>query len=400
MKRILALVLIGLLITTNASAWTVDGLEYTTRKKITIQTTNVGADQTDFPLLVYIDADGDIGDSNADGYDIRFTEDDGSTLLKYERESWSGGGGGAVTANIWVKTAVTTVGTGATDIYVYYRDTDTADGEDATNVWDANFVAVWHLNTDDFTDSTGTHNATNQGSDNIAGKIAGGKDFVESSTDYIEVPIHADFRCAQPTVEYWTKPGDTANYYEATFSIGKDTNDRWVLQFFNTQDYTTIWNDINNSGVRYTSSKDIIDGNWHYVAVTITTATGSIIYVDGASTLSSGTAAAKLGFDALPSDSTIYIGAATASAGGPENYFDGIIDEVRFSNIPRSLEWQKFTYYNVNEADNELDWGDEEVDGGAAGVIKTYNGLAWASIKTINGLAVASVKTINSAAAQ
>ena len=35
-----------------------------------------------------------------------------------------------------------------------------------------------------------------------------------------------------------------------------------------------------------------------------------------------------------------------------------------------------------------------------AGVVKTYNGLAWASVKTIDGLAVGSVKTINGVAAQ
>jgi hypothetical protein len=31
----------------------------------------------------------------------------------------------------------------------------------------------------------------------------------------------------------------------------------------------------------------------------------------------------------------------------------------------------------------------------AGGLIKTRNGLAWASVKTINGLANASIKTVN-----
>lgn len=46
------------------------------------------------------------------------------------------------------------------------------------------------------------------------------------------------------------------------------------------------------------------------------------------------------------------------------------------------------------------DVGADEYVAAAAGVIKTYNGLAWASVKTIDGVAVASVKTINGAAAQ
>lgn len=34
------------------------------------------------------------------------------------------------------------------------------------------------------------------------------------------------------------------------------------------------------------------------------------------------------------------------------------------------------------------------------GLVKTWNGLAYASVKTINGLAVASIKTINNLASQ
>ncbi len=129
------------------AGWTVDSLDYTTRKKITIQTANVDTDLTNFPLYVYVNADSDIADSNADGYDIRFTQSDGSTLLKYERESWTGGSGSNVTADFWVKSAVADgAGESATDIYIYYRTTDTADGEDATNVWDADYIGVYHMN--------------------------------------------------------------------------------------------------------------------------------------------------------------------------------------------------------------------------------------------------------------
>ncbi|MHA1290653.1 MAG: DUF2341 domain-containing protein, partial [Candidatus Thorarchaeota archaeon] len=104
-----------------ATSW-LTGWSY--RKKITIDNTNIDSDLSDFPLLVKISSDSDIGDeARSDGYDIRFTSDDGSTLLSYERESWSGGGGSPATAIFWVK--VPTISSSSpTDIYIYYGKAD------------------------------------------------------------------------------------------------------------------------------------------------------------------------------------------------------------------------------------------------------------------------------------
>ena len=165
-------------------AYTVDGLEYTYRKKITIQTANVDSDLSNFPLYVKLTADVEIGNnSNADGFDIRFTQSDGTTLLKYERESWTGGAGDDVTADFWVNTNVDSGDPAATDIYIYYRSTDTADGADPANVWDANFVMVQHMKdatTSTILDSTsnsndGTKKAANEPVE-ATGKIYNGQD--------------------------------------------------------------------------------------------------------------------------------------------------------------------------------------------------------------------------------
>jgi len=60
---------------------------WTYRKKITIDETKVDADLTDFPVLVKLTSTNfDFSKARSDGYDIRFTSSDGTTLLKYERE--------------------------------------------------------------------------------------------------------------------------------------------------------------------------------------------------------------------------------------------------------------------------------------------------------------------------
>ncbi|MCK5608634.1 DUF2341 domain-containing protein, partial [Candidatus Pacearchaeota archaeon] len=114
------------------------------RKQIDVQDGNVDGNLTDFPVWIFIDADADFHEAKADGYDIRFTEDDEVTLLKYERMYWTGGNGSAATAHFWVKVPSLLASGGAT-IYCYYGKSDAPDGEDAANTWDANYVGVWHL---------------------------------------------------------------------------------------------------------------------------------------------------------------------------------------------------------------------------------------------------------------
>ena len=68
------------------------------------------SDLTDFPVEVPIVADADIGgECLASGFDIRFTAEDGVTLLSYERESFAVAGG-AATGVFWVKSNVSAAG--------------------------------------------------------------------------------------------------------------------------------------------------------------------------------------------------------------------------------------------------------------------------------------------------
>lgn len=105
-------------------AWLAD---YTKRKKITIDNTKVDATLTDFPVRVFLDEDADIGASaRSDGFDIRFTSSNGTTLLKYEREDFAIATNKA-TGNFFVK--VPSVSSSAdTEIYIYYGKSDATDG--------------------------------------------------------------------------------------------------------------------------------------------------------------------------------------------------------------------------------------------------------------------------------
>src|SRR3990167_10427121 len=136
-------------------AW-LTGWNYT--QKITIGSTALGmsGNQTDFTIAVHVPSSNTNfwAGVKADGTDVRFTSSDGSTLLKFEIESFDNTGDDA-----WYHVKVPSLLSASdTDIYLYYGNSGATSGEDITNTWDSDFRAVYHLNQDKaagaFADST------------------------------------------------------------------------------------------------------------------------------------------------------------------------------------------------------------------------------------------------------
>ena len=171
------------------------------RKKITIDHNLVDANLTNFPVLINR-TDTDFTKARTDGFDFVFTEDDGVTELKYEREKWDDGTGELIA---WVKVPNVS-STVDTDIYIYYgnaaQGTDKADPE---NVWDSSFKMVQHLQEDPtdpdpaFKDSTSNDNdGSNWGSmdssDQVIGQVDGSIDF-DGIDDRINIGNLGNPRC-------------------------------------------------------------------------------------------------------------------------------------------------------------------------------------------------------------
>ena len=332
------------------NGWTVDGLSYNNRKKITIQNTNIDSDLTNFPVLIKIDGDTDIGaNTNADGHDIRFTSSDGSTLLKYERESHTVTSG-SLTAHYWVKVPSLSA-TGTNEIYIYYRSEDTPDGEDAANVWDSNFVAVWHMaeaswngTTDEVKDSTSSGNDGTAAGDatTTTAKIYRGGTF-DGNGDYVDIgSILISETNPTFSITVWAYAESIDKYDGLISQYTSGANGRFYIGTINFGDFGYRIGGSSKSG------STISTGSWqHYGFVKNGTAVTG--YLNGTSDFTD-TAEANI------HQTNTLIGVITT-----ESYeWDGIIDEVRISSIARSAAWIKFEYYNINEADNELTWGGEE----------------------------------------
>jgi prepilin-type N-terminal cleavage/methylation domain-containing protein len=324
------------------------------RKAIVISHTNVGSttDLLNFPLLVKINADtdigGNIGDTNT-GRDIRFTSSDGTTLLPYERENFNVSGG-AATGNFWVKVPVISHTSPDTTIYIYYGNPSAADGQDVPDVWDSHFKGVWHLeetgSNPTVYDSTLNHNnsiAQLWTPTAVNGKIGGAASF-DGSSNYITTPITVSGSPAL-TISLW------ANLYAGPYSeihgygypqIANSAgcsginfyanNNTSKINIFLDQTGNPTWIFM-HTGNTYPMGTDSL----HYISATFD-GTNPKMYVD--STDRTGTPLA--GTANMTSGSLIFGNNACGNS-----YWKGIMDEIRLSDMARPNAWVKFEYCNM-----------------------------------------------------
>lgn len=310
---------------------------YYNRIKIPIDATKVDAALSDFPVPIKLTSSNfDFSKANSDGFDFRFTAADGTTLLKYERERHDSANS---LAEYWVK--VPSISDSAdTYIYLYYRTTDTADGADSENVWNSNFKAVHHLKdntTSAVLDSTSNNNdGTKKGANEpveATGQIYKAQDF-DGTDDYIYLTNCQN--ATEGTFEGWIKYDTLATYsrlmmdVSGYFTLGTSGSYNNRMKF-------AIYDSDGNL-------KEALDddtfttGNWIYAVGTYKGSEKVKLYVNGALKKESADAAASGGLQDVSEQ--IRIGRAA-----DVRYFDGIIDEVRISNVARSDAWIKASYH-------------------------------------------------------
>jgi hypothetical protein len=124
----------------------------------------------------------------------------------------------------------------------------------------------------------------------------------------------------------------------------------------------------NLQGVHTTN--DVVDGNWHYVAITRTGA-GFKIYVDGVS------AALTIDTAGIPSESYANTGSLSLASDGANFFFNGQVDEVRVSSgVARSADWILTQYRNQSAPATYLSTGGQTAPGAYA------NGYSYCKVVT------------------
>ncbi|MHA2496415.1 MAG: DUF2341 domain-containing protein, partial [Candidatus Hodarchaeales archaeon] len=345
----------------SVTSWANNSFHY--RKNFTIDHNKVSADLTDFPVLINIvDVDLRRGKVQDDGNDIMFTNATG-TRLAHEIETFQQSSSLGVLVG-WVKVP-TLSSTTNTILSMYYGNDTLPSQENATGVWDSEFVGVWHLAENPFIyqmkDSTANDNAgTTQGTitsaNRATGQVGYGLGF-NGQNNYVDVGNSTELQITGAlTFEGWFNARDTTSY-QPLIAKWEDVNQKRGWELF-------VLSELGGSvGFRYYSSSNnpewageaVISGNqWYHVAAVFSPSSYTRLYLNG-QLVSEDTTSIPAGLWDTPANVTF--GVRTAGT----DYFDGILDEVRISNVTRSTAWIDAYYNNTNNPASFYTIGAEDV---------------------------------------
>jgi hypothetical protein len=322
-----------------ASSWYNSSWKY--RKKITFdnRTSTLGTTSealTNFPVLVTLDGSRvDYTNTQNSGQDIRFTDSDGTTLLSYEIEKWNE----AANSYVWVKVPQIDFNSNTDYIYMYYGNAGASDAQSPNNVWDANFLGVWHGSDTVGTsvvDSTinnkvGTKASSTQPAPQSLGVIAGAQTYTQG-TSRIGTTINntlGDF-----SVEVWFKDDGVVTSYER-LADKSYSNCFWLGR--NNSLSNTWGGGVREGNDPYGIYITLTDGAWHQIA-TIRSGTTHYMYGDG------GSASANNTVTNTACDSTNFGIGGYGDGSTNGQWFGGEIDEVRLSSTARSKAWIAASY--------------------------------------------------------
>jgi len=381
--------------------WYNDSWEF--RKNITLSlntATGVSSDLTDFPVLISFTDTDLIQTNESQGRDFVFTQSDGLTELSHEIEKFDNTTGEVIA---WVKLP-TMSASSTTEIYIYYKG-DTI-GFNSADVWNDDYVLVWHLNQTstgaigEFTDSTSNGNDGRGGGGTkvqyIAGRIPhdtegqigngqelkgptqttfgaeGSGDFIWTH-DKIEGMPQRDF-----TIELWVgdvvNGPDNANNYKyndlVAFCTTHNNNgdDQWsnhvnLMRSGNVKMkvYNEFYVSTSNPGHPVDDNNPAAFTNWnHIVAVYNTrdadgTSGKSQLYING-ELVKDQNRSGGLNHPLKTSDLRMALGADldhnnSNSCAYANNELKGKVDELRISSGLRTASYAAASYFNQGDPD-------------------------------------------------
>ncbi|ODS37678.1 MAG: hypothetical protein A7315_03895 [Candidatus Altiarchaeales archaeon WOR_SM1_79] len=336
--------------------------DWSHRKPITINSSQVTGDLDAFPVLVHI-IDSDLAnDARSDGYDIIFTDWDGKSKLYHEIESYNGTTGELIA---WVKIPSLS-SSSDTLLYMYYGNSSiSSPTENSDEVWNSQFVGIWHLNetgdgtADEYEDSSTYDNHGQGGSGTsgyvptrIDGKICKAQDF-DGTDDHISAADSPSLSITGDaiTLEAWVNYAGSSDPMGILSKDGYDGGYRFLVSTGGNIIFQLTGNTYN-----LWSWGTINSGSWHHIAARYDGSWMSI-YIDG---IKDGSEISRNGGIDLNSD-PVWIGHGDNAVGESWSYpFHGFIDEVRISNVARSADWVQTEFNNQNDTASFLYQGSEE----------------------------------------
>lgn len=307
------------------------------RKLITIDHTKVSGNLANFPVLISRDLDADLTAAQPTGQDITFIcYTDNSTQFNHEIEYFNSTSGQLLA---WVNIPLLS-STTDTNLWMYYGNPSSGNQQHIEATWDADFLAVHHLEetTGTVIDSTVNNNdGTPYGTlnQNIIGKIDGA-DFFDGIDDRILLPsVYTTEN--QFTIETWIYAQTGARHF---ISQRSNTSQGVFIQIIGDNCLQYYINGMSHI-------TGVVLNKWYYVVVAYNGSTARL-YVNG--------------FDSeIPAAPPIWPSDPMSLGDRPagDRQFHGTMDEVRFSDIARTCDWINTVYANQNNSEAFISVGPE-----------------------------------------
>ena len=314
-----------------------------------------------FPIRVNTTSNEVLSACQADGRDIRFVGNDDSTEYPYEIEQFTSNG-----MDCWVNVTDQISNTTNTTMWMYYGNAGAADNQ-STKVWDDNYSAVLHMDDASGFLNDSTVNGTNFKEGGVpVGYHAGGKVGYavdgDATDDYFRNTTLNVTGYNQMTVEVWYNPVAFSNghkdyLFKSLHHMNFGTHEDVRFAFLHgsggaDSGYMAYWDDQTTAEGGSDASYNFEDGFKYYVTVC-----DNDSFVYGYRNTSRTISDVVVDFDFTGMQNEHDIGRRSAAS----DFFTGIIDEVRISNIARNWSWLNATFHSINASDF-LEWGSSEAN--------------------------------------
>ena len=350
----------------NGSAWIPFDHLYTGTEKnisnpIVLESDYIDTWLHDFPILVNITSD-DLKDclhggyAQTDGDDFTFWSADNTTRYWHEIENYDGTTG---TLQAWVN--ITDISpTTDTTFYIQYGNESAPNMQSPRNVWDGNYLSVFHMNTSDPLFDSSMYAVTSSKIGNCtedSGKVYNATNFTGTLSSYYNLSNVYHVNDTNFTLECWIQNHGFASDY------GTILDRRNLKATSKAEIYCTIARNPDSYDIRLAAidfdddalyidvgpDNYIDDNQWHYFAG----------FRNGSSMWG------RLDQLYYKTSSNAAVGSVTGSADvkigrnfqNTTNQFGDSLDEFRFSNISRNESWLNATYYSINNSDTFITMG-------------------------------------------
>jgi len=318
----------------------------------------IGGPHADFPMLVSLSAPwlrssslgGDI--ASAAGFDITFSSDRaGAQRLAHELEAYRSSAGELIA---WVKLPELVP---STTLYIHYGDTTISTSqENAAAVWSAGYAAVWHL-AGDLRDSTGISPGKNSGSKDTTGRIERARQFdgCDDAVTFGSAATIDNVFATGGTAETWIRPTTWGGASRGRLFEKSDASSGsgmgWGISVDNHNVSAAVmfgYGGTTSDGLWNSPPDSIPLDAWTHVAVVydVTNApTHPLIYLNGHEVAISVLQPLN-GAVSFDDAYDLMIGTRFAA----DRTFDGVLDEMRLSTVPRTQSWLETAYRNQIDA--------------------------------------------------